>query len=55
MTKFVFIITFLTSFTLFSQREDFELTFETEDFKHDNTFDGSLNFELQKKINSSKN
>ena len=55
MNKFVFIITLLTSFTLFSQREESELNFESEDFKHDNTFDGVLNFELQKKINASKN
>ena len=54
MNKFVFIITFLASFTLFSQQEELELNFETEDFKHNNIFDGVLNFELQKKINTSK-
>ena len=55
MNKFLFIITLITSFTSLSQREEPELNFETEEFKHDNTFDGVLNFELNKKINASKN
>ena len=47
MNKLLLIITLLTSFTLFSQREESELNIENENFKHDNTFDGVLNFELQ--------